>query len=55
MGTPVALGREFTARDTASAPRVAIVNQAFAQRYLAAGNPLGQRLTVSFHPRPLEF
>ncbi len=55
MGTPVALGREFTARDTANAPRVAIVNQAFAQRYLPAENPLGQRLTVSSHPRPLEF
>jgi predicted permease len=55
MGTPVVLGREFTERDTAGAPRVAVVNQAFARRYLAAGSPLGQRLTVSFFPQPQEF
>jgi predicted permease len=55
MGTPVVLGREFAARDTANSPWVAIVNQAFAQRYLSPGNPLGQRLTVSSYPRPLEF
>jgi predicted lysophospholipase L1 biosynthesis ABC-type transport system permease subunit len=34
---------------------VAVVNQAFAHRYLAAGSPLGQRLTVSFFPQPQEF
>jgi putative ABC transport system permease protein len=49
MGTAVLLGREFTPRDTADAGRVAVVNQAFARRYLAAGSPLGQRLTVSSH------
>jgi predicted permease len=46
MGTPVVIGREFTARDTTGSPRVAIVNQAFARRYLPAGIGLGQRLTV---------
>jgi putative ABC transport system permease protein len=55
MGTAVLLGREFTARDTAGTNPVAVVNQAFARRYLAAGSPLGQRLTVSSQPRPLEF
>jgi putative ABC transport system permease protein len=55
MGTPVALGREFTERDTADAPRVAIVNQAFARRYMPAESPLGQSLTVRSYPRPLEF
>ena len=55
MGTPVVLGREFNARDAAGAPRVAIVNQAFAQRYLLDGSALGQRLTVNSRPRPLEF
>jgi predicted permease len=55
MGTPVLLGREFTTRDTADAPRVAVVNQAFARRYLESGSPLGQRLTVSFHPQPQEY
>jgi predicted permease len=46
MRTPVLLGREFTARDDARAPKVAIVNQAFATRYLPEGHPLGQRLGV---------
>ncbi len=55
MGTAVRLGREFTARDSAGAGRVAVVNQAFARRYLAAGSPLGQRLTVNIQPQPQEF
>jgi predicted permease len=46
MGTAVVLGREFTLRDHADAPQVAIVNQAFARRYLPEGGTLGQRLTV---------
>ncbi|HLK62218.1 MAG TPA: ABC transporter permease [Bryobacteraceae bacterium] len=54
LSTPVLLGREFTMRDTAAAPRVAVVNQAFARRYMR-GNPLGQSLSVSSYPRTLEF
>jgi predicted permease len=46
MGTPLVIGREFTVRDTTSSPRVAIVNRAFARRYLPAGSELVQRLTV---------
>jgi predicted permease len=55
MGTAVLLGREFTACDADGAPRVAVVNQAFARRYLAPGSPLGQRLAVSSLPQPQEF
>jgi predicted permease len=43
LGTRLVAGREFDDRDKAGAPRVAIVNQAFAQRLLPAGNPLGKR------------
>ena len=46
LGTPVVLGREFNARDTAAAEPVALVNQAFARLYLPAGSPLGQHLAV---------
>jgi predicted permease len=46
MRTTVLLGREFTSRDEATAPKVAIVNQAFAARYLPEGHPLDQRLGV---------
>jgi predicted permease len=34
-------GREFATTDDSSAPRVAIVNQTFAQRYMGNRNPLG--------------
>jgi len=48
MGIPLLLGRTFTANDDLKAPKVAIVNQAFAQRYLPAGNPIGQRFSLDF-------
>jgi predicted permease len=44
MATPVLAGREFTSRDGGTAPKVAIVNQTFAERYLD-DTPLGQRIT----------
>jgi predicted permease len=39
---PLLQGRSFTARDTKSAPKVAIVNQAFARRVFGNGNALGR-------------
>jgi predicted permease len=44
LGIPLITGREFTDADTASAPKVAIVNQAFAQFYFGNQNPLGMRI-----------
>jgi len=44
LGIPLISGREFTDADTASAPKVAIVNQAFAQFYFGSQNPLGMRI-----------
>ena len=40
-------GRGFTAHDDAGAPRVVIVNQAFARKYFPGQDPLGQRIRVS--------
>jgi predicted permease len=40
---PVLEGRDFTSRDRAGAPRVAIVNDVFARQYFPGGSPLGQR------------
>jgi len=47
MGIPLLLGRTFSEHDGAGAPRVAIVNEAFVERYLKGGNPLGRRIAFS--------
>ena len=44
LGIPMLLGRSFTARDTKSAPKVAIVNQTFARQYFGGENPLGRHI-----------
>jgi len=45
MGVPVVTGREFTVRDTLSRPRVAVVNEAFAQKHFAGDTALGHRIS----------
>ena len=44
LGTPVVAGRDFHASDSASAPRVAIVNRTFVKRYLPTENALGHQV-----------
>lgn len=44
LGLPVLLGRGFTEMDKEGAPRVAVVNQAFVQKFLPGENPIGRRL-----------
>ncbi len=48
MGIPVLAGREFTARDAAAAPKVAIVSQRVAREYFPGGpvQALGRRVRV---------
>ena len=46
LGIPVLRGREFRATDRAGAPRVAVVNQAFAQRYFGGRDVLGQTVKI---------
>ena len=50
MEIPLMLGRGFTDHDTAVGPKVAIVNQAFAQRIFGDENPLGRRFTFGSTP-----
>jgi putative ABC transport system permease protein len=42
-GIRLASGRDFDARDRIGAPLVAVVNRAFARRFLKVGDPVGQR------------
>jgi len=46
MEIPLLLGRELTLQDNQSAPKVVVVNQALAQRFLSQQSPLGQRLIL---------
>jgi predicted permease len=46
LETPILMGRDFTAADQAHAPKVAIVNEAFAHYYFGDTNPLGRRISM---------
>jgi predicted permease len=45
LGTEVLAGREFSDRDTDTAPTVAIVNESFARHYFGGRPALGRRVT----------
>ncbi len=44
LGIPVIAGREFTAADTGGRPKVAIVNEAFVNRFFGDRGALGRRV-----------
>jgi predicted permease len=46
MGTSLLAGRDFDARDTAGAPKVAVANEAFAKRFFEGRNPVGHTFRV---------
>lgn len=48
-GTNLRVGRDFTARDSAGSPPVAIVNDAFVRAFMPDRSPLGETIP---HPRP---
>ena len=44
MGIPVLAGRGFSERDSDTAPKVVMINQAAATKYFPNENPIGQRM-----------
>jgi putative ABC transport system permease protein len=46
MGTPVVRGRMITDEDVATAPFVAVINQAFAKQYFAGKDPLQKQISL---------
>lgn len=47
MGIPLVQGRMFNERDTATGPRVMIINESMARRYFQNQNPVGKRITYT--------
>jgi predicted permease len=45
MGIPLVYGRTFGAQDTATSPKVVVVNQTFANKYFPGENAIGKRFT----------
>jgi predicted permease len=51
MNIPLVGGRRFDSGDTADAPLVAVVNQAFVREYLADGGSIGRRIGFTAEER----
>ncbi len=50
MQIPILLGRDFRMTDGKTAPKVAIVNERFARKYFADGNPIGRHIGMGGDP-----
>ena len=54
LGSSLLLGRDFDGHDTVTSLKVAIVNQAWVNRFTGGGNPLGRRFWVEATPNTPE-
>ena len=50
MGIRVIRGRDFSPADRPDSPWVILVNEALARQHWPAGDAIGQKLTLTFHP-----
>jgi predicted permease len=50
LGTPLIAGRDFSPRDTPESPRVAIVNELFAQKHFGSATPIGRIFHIEEAP-----
>lgn len=49
LGIPIVAGRGFSADDTASSPKVAVINQHLAAKRFPDQNPIGQRVSLGIY------
>jgi putative ABC transport system permease protein len=52
LGLAILDGRQFRSTDADKAPNVAIINQAFADRYIPKANPIGKKIWLSGRQQP---
>jgi putative ABC transport system permease protein len=52
LGLPILDGRDFRSTDIRNAPKVAVINQALANRYFPGTNPIGKKLWLSGRQQP---
>lgn len=50
IGIPLIQGREFTERDNLAGPKVAIVDEQFAQHFFPGQNPIGRKFAPGWGP-----
>jgi predicted permease len=50
MGIPMVAGRDFNDRDTTTSPKVAVVNETFARKYLSGESPIGKTIRTNAEP-----
>jgi predicted permease len=46
VGIPILVGRGIGSQDTASSPRVAVINEAMAKFYFPGANPIGRKFVI---------
>ena len=52
MGLPIVDGRDIRSTDAGKAPQVAVINQAFVDRYFAPSSAIGKKLWLNGRDRP---
>jgi len=55
LRTPILVGRDFNDADSASAPKVAVINRTFAERYLDGRQPLGHHVSLDNGPKAVQY
>ncbi|HEX5412949.1 MAG TPA: ABC transporter permease [Terriglobia bacterium] len=51
MGIPLLVGRVLGPQDTATSPKVAVINEIMAKKYFPGGSPIGRRFGVGDDPK----
>jgi predicted permease len=51
MGIPLVLGRVFSPHDTATSPKVAVINETMAREFFPVGSPIGRRFGTGNDPK----